>query len=134
MSRKGNPWDNAACESFMKTLKYVEVPRNDYRDLAEARFDPPLRGKNLNQKRLHLALGLGFVDTPVLESVLAHNSDALAKAVAQRGLGLSRRQRRSGLPVTAVQDLRSAQCCPKMVTKSSSQKATGFLDATFLEH
>ena len=25
MSRKGNPWDNAACESFMKTLKYEEV-------------------------------------------------------------------------------------------------------------
>src|SRR5947209_7041704 len=24
MSRKGNPWDNAACESFMKTLKYEE--------------------------------------------------------------------------------------------------------------
>ena len=23
MSRKANPWDNAACESFMKTLKYV---------------------------------------------------------------------------------------------------------------
>ena len=22
MSRKGNPWDNAACESFMNTLKY----------------------------------------------------------------------------------------------------------------
>jgi transposase InsO family protein len=28
MSRKGNPWDNAACESFMKTLKYEEVLRN----------------------------------------------------------------------------------------------------------
>jgi transposase InsO family protein len=27
MSRKGNPWDNAACESFMKTLKYEEVFR-----------------------------------------------------------------------------------------------------------
>ena len=27
MSRKGNPWDNAACESFMKTLKYEEVHR-----------------------------------------------------------------------------------------------------------
>ena len=39
MSRKGNPWDNAACESFMKTLKYEEVLRNKYRDLAEAR--PP---------------------------------------------------------------------------------------------
>ena len=29
MSRKGNPWDNAACESFMKTLKYEEVFRNE---------------------------------------------------------------------------------------------------------
>ena len=37
MRRKGNPWDNAACESFMKTLKYEEVHRNEYRDLAEAR-------------------------------------------------------------------------------------------------
>jgi putative transposase len=36
MSRKANPWDNAACESFMKTLKYEEVHRNEYRDLAEA--------------------------------------------------------------------------------------------------
>jgi transposase InsO family protein len=27
MSRKGNPWDNAACESFMKTLKCEEVHR-----------------------------------------------------------------------------------------------------------
>jgi putative transposase len=37
MSRKSNPWDNAACESFMKTLEYEEVLRNEYRDLAEAR-------------------------------------------------------------------------------------------------
>jgi len=37
MSRKGNPWDNAFCESFMKTLKYEEVHRSEYRDLAEAR-------------------------------------------------------------------------------------------------
>jgi putative transposase len=36
MSRKANPWDNAACESFMKTLKYEEVHRNEYRNLAEA--------------------------------------------------------------------------------------------------
>ncbi len=35
MSRKGNPWDNAACE-FMKTLKYEEVYSNEYRDLREA--------------------------------------------------------------------------------------------------
>jgi len=37
MSRSGNPWDNAACESFIKTLKYEEVYRSEYRDLAEAR-------------------------------------------------------------------------------------------------
>jgi putative transposase len=37
MSRKGKPWENAACESFMKTLKYEEVHRNEYRDLNEAR-------------------------------------------------------------------------------------------------
>ena len=36
MSRKGNPWDNAACASFLKTLKYEEVYRTEYRDLAEA--------------------------------------------------------------------------------------------------
>jgi transposase InsO family protein len=57
MSRKANPWDNAACESFMKTLKYEEVYRNEYRDLAEARA---AIGKFLetvyNQKRLHSSL------------------------------------------------------------------------------
>jgi transposase InsO family protein len=37
MSRRGNPYDNAACESFMKTLKYDEVYRNEYRDFEEAR-------------------------------------------------------------------------------------------------
>ena len=58
MSRKGNPWDNAACESFMKTLKYEEVLRNEYRDLAEARDSiHEFLEKVYNQKRLHSALG-----------------------------------------------------------------------------
>ena len=58
MSRKGNPWDNAACESFMKTLKYEEVYRNEYRDLAEARAAiGEFLEKVYNQKRLHSALG-----------------------------------------------------------------------------
>jgi putative transposase len=53
-----NPWDNAACEPFMKTLKYEEVPRNEYRGLAEARASiPELLEKIYNQKRLHSALG-----------------------------------------------------------------------------
>jgi putative transposase len=58
MSRKGNPWDNAGCESFMKTLKYEEVHRNEYRDLAEARSSiHQFLEKVYNQKRLHSALG-----------------------------------------------------------------------------
>jgi putative transposase len=58
MSRKGNPWDNAACESFIKTLKYEEVYRTEYRDLAEARASiGGFLEKVYNQKRLHSALG-----------------------------------------------------------------------------
>jgi putative transposase len=58
MSRKGNPYDNAACESFMKTLKYEEVHRQEYRDLAEARDSiEHFLERVYNQKRLHSALG-----------------------------------------------------------------------------
>lgn len=58
MSRKANPWDNAACESFMKTLKYEEVHRNEYRDLGEARSAiHEFLEKVYNRKRLHSALG-----------------------------------------------------------------------------
>jgi len=57
MSRKGNPWDNATCESFMKTLKYEEVYRSEYRDLAEARARiGEFLEKVYNQRRLHSAL------------------------------------------------------------------------------
>lgn len=58
MSRKGNPYDNAACESFMKTLKQDEVYRNEYRDFNDALGSI---GQFLevvyNQQRLHSALG-----------------------------------------------------------------------------
>ena len=36
MSRTGNPYDKAYAENFIKTLKYEEVYRNDYADLADA--------------------------------------------------------------------------------------------------
>jgi len=58
MSRKANPWDNAACESFIKTLKYEEVYRTEYRDLVDARASiGTFLEKFYNQKRLHSALG-----------------------------------------------------------------------------
>jgi putative transposase len=58
MSRKGNPYDNAKCESFMKTLKYEEVYRQEYRDLTEAQASvEKFIEKIYNGKRLHSALG-----------------------------------------------------------------------------
>jgi putative transposase len=58
MSRKGNPYDNAACESFIKTLKYEEVYRQEYRGMAEALASlGEFIDRTYNQKRLHSALG-----------------------------------------------------------------------------
>ncbi len=58
MARKANPYDNAMAESFLKTLKYEEVYRQDYRDLAEAHASiGRFLEQAYNQKRLHPALG-----------------------------------------------------------------------------
>jgi putative transposase len=58
MSRKGNPYDNAACESFMKTLKHEEVYRNEYRDFHDAHAGiGDFLERVYNQRRLHSALG-----------------------------------------------------------------------------
>ncbi len=58
MSGKGNPYDNAKCESFMKTLKYEEVHRQEYRGMEEARASiEHFLMKVYNQQRLHSALG-----------------------------------------------------------------------------
>jgi transposase InsO family protein len=58
MSRRGNPYDNAGCEAFIKTLKYEEVYRQEYRDLAEAkRLIARFIEQVYNERRLHSALG-----------------------------------------------------------------------------
>jgi hypothetical protein len=58
MSRPANPYDNASCESFMKTLKREEVYANDYRDLEHLLGNIEVFIEQYyNRFRLHSALG-----------------------------------------------------------------------------
>jgi putative transposase len=58
MLRKANPYDNARAESFVKTLKYEEVYRDDYQDLPQARASiRRFLEQVYNEKRLHSSLG-----------------------------------------------------------------------------
>lgn len=58
MSRKGNPYDNAIMESFMKTLKYEEVELWDYETLGDVQNRIPYFIEEVyNKKRLHSSLG-----------------------------------------------------------------------------
>lgn len=58
MSRPANPYDNAVCESFMKTLKQEEIYCNQYRDLEDLRTHiDDFIGNYYNGLRLHSALG-----------------------------------------------------------------------------
>ncbi|MGH8527352.1 MAG: IS3 family transposase, partial [Gammaproteobacteria bacterium] len=58
MSRPANPYDNASCESFMKTLKREEIYVNDYLDLDDLRANiEAFIEQYYNRCRLHSALG-----------------------------------------------------------------------------
>ncbi len=58
MSRPANPYDNAVCESFMKTLKQEEIYCHQYRDFEDlsAHVEEFLE-HYYNRQRLHSALG-----------------------------------------------------------------------------
>lgn len=58
MSRKGNPYDNAFAESFMKTLKAEEVYLKEYRTFDEAYNNiKQFIERVYNKKRLHSSIG-----------------------------------------------------------------------------
>ena len=58
MSRPANPYDNASCESFMKTLKREEIHANPYDDLEHLRANiAEFIEQYYNRQRLHSALG-----------------------------------------------------------------------------
>jgi putative transposase len=58
MSRAGNPYDNARCESFLKTLKHEEIYCREYQDLDDLRrHSSAFIDEYYNRQRLHSALG-----------------------------------------------------------------------------
>jgi len=62
MSRRGNPYDNALADAFLKVLKYEEVYWQDYRDLVEPRAAIP-RFFRTGVQRETIALRFGLSPT-----------------------------------------------------------------------
>lgn len=57
MSRPTNPYDNATCESFMKTLKQEEIYCHQYHDMADLQAHlEDFLDHYYNEQRLHSAL------------------------------------------------------------------------------
>lgn len=79
MSRAGNPYDNAKCESFIKTLKQEEIYTRQYRDRTdlEAHIGEFL-DRYYNRRRLHSALG--YRTPEQFEQSLVHQPAAVPVA------------------------------------------------------
>src|SRR5947209_20102873 len=81
MSRPANPYDNASCESFLKTLKREEIYANEYGDLEHLRANIlEFIEQYYNQQRLHSALGY----LPPEEFEQAANTEAISNGAKMR--------------------------------------------------
>lgn len=77
MSRKGNPYDNAFAESFMKTLKYEEVWLWNYETYEEViERLPHFIEEVYNKKRLHSSIG--YLPPEEFEQMIMNNNQPAA--------------------------------------------------------
>lgn len=77
MSRKGNPYDNAFAESFMKTLKYEEVWLWNYETYEEViERLPHFIEEVYNKKRLHSSIG--YLPPEEFEQLIINNNQPVA--------------------------------------------------------
>ena len=86
MSRPANPYDNASCESFLKTLKREEIYANDYRDLEHlfANIEAFIE-QYYNRCRLHSALGYRSPEQFEREASTAVNSAGATMSFFRHG-------------------------------------------------
>jgi transposase InsO family protein len=92
MSRRGNPYDNARAERFMRTLKEEEVYGTDYRDLGDARSRiGEFLEQTYNRQRVHSTLGY-LTPEEFEQASIAKESDGTAPT------GLGNPSRISTLP------------------------------------
>ena len=83
MSRPANPYDNASCESFIKTLKREEIYANEYQNLEHLHDHiEEFVEHYYNQKRLHSALGYRPPEEFEQQSRQASETNSLASTMA----------------------------------------------------
>ena len=82
MSRPANPYDNASCESFMKTLKREEIYANRYNNLEQLRTNiEEFIEEYYNRQRLHSALGYRSPEEFEQQSERGHAADSRGATV-----------------------------------------------------
>ena len=82
MSRPANPYDNASCESFMKTLKREEIYANRYENLEQLRTNiEEFIEQYYNRQRLHSALGYRSPEEFERERGRTNSSDSFSATV-----------------------------------------------------
>jgi putative transposase len=131
MSRPANPYDNASCESFMKTLKREEIYANDYRDLEHLLGNiEAFIEQYYNRCRLHSALGYRSPEEFERESNTGVNSAGATMSFFRHGeiyqsdVGNSSGERPKSRPPTHRSDespagYSSASCSPAELASAS---------------